>query len=342
MGRKIVNKRSLFKGISLVSFLLAFVLFLNEGCKENVPSSEAESRYAVDTTFIRGPVSFRVACTRKEITIAEHLKLLLELRTKSGYRAELPSFGEKLYQFGIVDYRNYPPYIEKDSTVVTRREYELEPFLSGIYRIEPMTIRFWQEGDTTTHYMSSDTIKVIVNSLLPSDVEELEIKDISPPFAFPSNRRVILVVFASVVLIGVILYMVLSRRRKGERVAPQLPAHEIAFRRLESLLSSGLLEQNRYREFTEEVSDILRYYIEDRFGLRAPERTTEEFLEESQGNLEIDNDKRDMLKEFLSYCDLVKFAALEPSEDDVKRIFETCRDFIEATKRVQEVSEEAA
>ena len=335
MRRKIINRSLCFNGALLAFFLLAFVLPLNEGCRESAPSDKVKYHYAIDTTFIRGPVSFRVACNKKELTIAEHLKLLLELRARSGYRAELPSFGEKLYQFGIVDYRNYPPYIEKDSTVVTRREYELEPFLSGIYKIEPMTVRFWQEGDTTTHYMSSDTIKVIVNSLLPSDVEELEIKDISPPFAFPSNRRVILVVFASVVLIGVILYMVLSRRRKGERVAPQLPAHEIAFRRLESLLSSGLLEQNRYREFTEEVSDILRYYIEDRFGLRAPERTTEEFLEEARDGLPVDKEKKEMLAEFLSYCDLVKFAALEPSPDDVKRLFESCRDFIDATREVE-------
>jgi len=342
MEKKIVNRGLCLRGVSLVFFLLAFILPLNEGCKENVPSGEAKSNYAFDTTFVRGPVSFRVACTKKEITIAEHLKLLLELRTRAGYRAELPSFGEKLYQFGIVDYRNYPPYIEKDSTVVTRREYELEPFLSGVYRIEPMRVRFWEEGDTTTHYMVSDTIKVVVNSLLPSDVAELDIKDISPPLAFPSNRRVILVVFASVVLIGVIIYMLLSRKKKGERVTPELPAHEIAFRRLESLLASELLEQNRYREFTEKVSDILRCYIEDRFGLRAPERTTEEFLEESQGNLEIDNGKREILREFLSYCDLVKFAALEPSDEDVKRIFETCRDFVEATKRIQEVNEEAA
>jgi hypothetical protein len=38
----------------------------------------------------------------------------------------------------------------------------------------------------------------------------------------------------------------------------------------------------------------------------------------------------------------VKFAALEPSADDVKRTFETCKEFIEMTKVREEVKAEAA
>ena len=97
----------------------------------------------------------------------------------------------------------------------------------------------------------------------------------------------------------------------------------------------------RYREFTAEVSDILRYYIEDRFGLRAPERTTEEFLVEAGAGLPVGAEQKDILKAFLVHCDLVKFAALEPSSEDVKRTFDTCRDFIDTTKRTEEVNQAA-
>ena len=38
----------------------------------------------------------------------------------------------------------------------------------------------------------------------------------------------------------------------------------------------------------------------------------------------------------------MKFAALEPSIEDVERTFATCKDFIEATKAREEVKAEAA
>ena len=70
-----------------------------------------------------------------------------------------------------------------------------------------------------------------------------------------------------------------------------------------------------------------------RLNHRAPERTTEEFLDELRHEDALQSEYRDLLAEFLRHCDLVKFAALEPTEIDVKRTFETCRDFVDATKR---------
>jgi hypothetical protein len=104
------------------------------------------------------------------------------------------------------------------------------------------------------------------------------------------------------------------------------------------LLARKLVEEKRYREFTAEVADILRRYIEDRFGLRAPERTTEEFLAEAGTGLDVGGDRKKILADFLIHCDLVKFAALEPSDDDVKRTFNTAKDFIDATKSLEEVN----
>jgi hypothetical protein len=57
--------------------------------------------------------------------------------------------------------------------------------------------------------------------------------------------------------------------------------------------------------------------------------------------LPVDARKKDILKQFLVHCDLVKFAALEPSIEDVERTFATCKDFIEATKAREEVKAEA-
>jgi len=322
----------------------AFVLFLvllcaAASCNKGKGGKEKEFEFA--RSFEGGPVGFRVSLSDSAVTIAERVKMLLETRAQKGWRAELPKFGEKLDQFGIVDYRNYQSELAKDGAVVTKRLYELEPFLSGEYKIPPMEVAFYQEGDSTRHALESDTIVVKVTSLLPKDKASLDINDIAPPVKFPFGWRNILIVIGCVAAAAAAL-LLWKRRRIKEKITPKLPAHEIAYRKLEELLARKLVEEKLYREFTAEVADILREYVEDRFGLKAPERTTEEFLVEVSPALPVDAEKKDILKKFLLHSDLVKFAALEPSVEDVERTFATCRDFIEATKAREEVKAEAA
>jgi hypothetical protein len=296
--------------------------------------------YDIDETYRRGPVSFRTALSRDSITIAENVTMLLEVRAREGYTAELPRFGEKLERFGIVDYETGRPELRGD-TVVTRRTYELEPFLSGDYAIPPMAVRFRAEGDTLVYTVESDTLRVRVNSILPDDLSDLDIRDIADPAEIPADytRAVIIAAVAVAAALGLVLLW--RRRRVRPLAARRITAHEAAYEALEMLLARGLVEEKRYKEFTAEVADILRRYIEDRFGLRAPERTTEEFLMEAGTGLDVDEDRKKILADFLVHCDLVKFAALEPSADDVKRTFNTAKDFIDATRREEEVSEAA-
>ena len=296
-----------------------------------------DESYDIDETYRRGPVSFRTAVSSDSITIAESVTMLLEVRAREGYTAELPRFGEKLELFGIVDYRTDRPELRGD-TVVTRRTYELEPFLSGDYAIPPMTVRFRAEGDSLVYSVESDTLRVHVASILPADLSELDIKDLAGPAEIPADYTWAAVIAAVAAAAAAGLFLLWRRRRAKPLAARRIPAHETAYEALEMLLARGLVEDKRYREFTAEVADILRRYIEDRFGLRAPERTTEEFLAEAGTGLDVGGEQKNILADFLAHCDLVKFAALEPSADDVKRTFNTAKDFIDATKRGEEVS----
>ena len=323
--------------------LIGVVAAILASCGGDEESAVAGS-FEIDETYRRGPVSFRAALSRKEITIAERVTMLLEIRALEGYRAELPSFGEKLELFGIVDYETFRPELRGD-TVVTRRTYELEPFLSGDYAVPPMPVHFTAEGDSVVYTVESDTLRVRVNSILPEDLTELEIRDAAGPVDIPADYTLAIVISAAILAAAAAIYLFWRRRTAKTAAALRVPAHEIAYRAFEILLARGLVEQKLYKEFTAEVADILRRYIEDRFGLRAPERTTEEFLAEAREGLPVDEERKRILSEFLEHCDLVKFASLEPGEEDVKRTFAVARDFIEATKpseEVREASSEAA
>ena len=80
------------------------------------------------------------------------------------------------------------------------------------------------------------------------------------------------------------------------------------------------------------VSDTIRWYLEERFSFRAPERTTEEFLYELQGTDLLTPDQKTSLGEFLQRCDLVKFARYEPGEPELRDLHDSALRLVEETE----------
>ena len=66
--------------------------------------------------------------------------------------------------------------------------------------------------------------------------------------------------------------------------------------------------------------------------MRAPEETTEEFLSALQQSDALRQHHKGLLKQFLQHCDLVKFAELEPSTEDIQGTFDACKNFIIETQ----------
>jgi hypothetical protein len=99
-----------------------------------------------------------------------------------------------------------------------------------------------------------------------------------------------------------------------------LSPYQIALAALEKLREENLPVE----EFYTRLSDIVRQFIEGEFGLRAPERTTEEFLAEAT----LPAESMALLAAFLRESDLVKFARLRPGKDDIERAFGAAETFV--------------
>ena len=81
-------------------------------------------------------------------------------------------------------------------------------------------------------------------------------------------------------------------------------------------------------EYYTRLSNIVRQYLENQLQLRAPERTTEEFLYElAQGN-RLSDDHKNLLASFLQEADLVKFARHQPDAADRQRAFRAAERFL--------------
>jgi hypothetical protein len=124
----------------------------------------------------------------------------------------------------------------------------------------------------------------------------------------------------------------LLRRRAGAGpdavLAPPEPAHEKALRALRRLRGGPRRTRAEIEAFYVGVSAALRVYLEDRFGLRAPERTTEEFLQDAERGGPLSASQCIELGRFLVQCDLVKFAAMQPPDDAHLATLAIAEDFV--------------
>jgi hypothetical protein len=105
-----------------------------------------------------------------------------------------------------------------------------------------------------------------------------------------------------------------------------------AKRELARLRNAALRTPAEIAAFYVDVSHVLRTYLEERFGLHAPERTTEEFLQEVEAGRDLDVAQRLQLQRFLSQCDLVKFAAQIPDAAVHAATLASAEQFVETTR----------
>jgi hypothetical protein len=134
------------------------------------------------------------------------------------------------------------------------------------------------------------------------------------------------------VLAALLAFFLWSKRRKKQQVTAPVPPHVRARQKLDAAL--GLIHDPR--AFCISVSDTVRVYLEERFQLRAPERTTEEFLRDLQKTASLNAEQKDYLSAFLEQCDLVKFARFEPTESALRQLHESALRLVHETQYREE------
>lgn len=150
-----------------------------------------------------------------------------------------------------------------------------------------------------------------------------------PPEESPAAWWPWLALGGVVLLLGIGAFFLLRRRRT---LLPFLKAplpHEKALKALQEL--SRHLREDHHLEFAKQVSQIVRVYIQERFGLRAPHRSTEEFLREASARPELGPPDRELLREFLGKCDKVKFARRQLALPQMQALHQSALRFVQGT-----------
>jgi hypothetical protein len=137
------------------------------------------------------------------------------------------------------------------------------------------------------------------------------------------------------VLAGVGLLIVWATRRRHTAlrvVAPDLSlaAWEAALRDLERL--APWLVSERSRDYGIASTQVLRGFVEWRFGVRAPRLATEEFLAEASRHDALPVAQRGGLERYLRLCDLLKFARTRAECAELRELHQAAVEFVMASK----------
>ncbi len=227
-----------------------------------------------------------------------------------------------------------------------KRMIILQSFDSGLYRLPPLAY-LTDEGDTV--YSNTVTLKV-----LPANVDSLttihSMADVAnggwkwydwlPDFIIDYWGWILVCLL--IIAGGVWTWLVMKKKvsmplaHKPKPVSP----YEAAIAGLEQLKEEHLCENGREKEYYTRLTDILRRYLDGRFGINAMEMTSSQILRALEKQPDT-REHKSMMQRVLEMADFVKFAKMRPMPDDNVASWNRAAQFVEETKPAPEpVAEE--
>jgi hypothetical protein len=183
----------------------------------------------------------------------------------------------------------------------------------------------------------------VIKGVAPEIEKDKEKRDILGPVAVRvTTLRLLGWLAAALLLAGLVFGAVrLWRRRPHRELAvpvPIRPPHEVALEALSRLEAKGLPAKGQFKVFHLELSEILRRYLGERYGIWALDMTTGELLD-ALGRLPTEGLSLSELSWVCSQGDLAKFAKGEPTADDCKQALTLVRQTVLRTRTPQRAAE---
>jgi hypothetical protein len=279
------------------------------------------------------PVEIRAAVDPDTVPIGTPVRYTLTIAAAPEVEIVLSQPTERLGDFEIVDFGDLPPGEWEGRRVVTRW-LDVVGFEPGYHLVRSPPVLYRRPGEELVEAPAVETVITVESLLEQAGDATRDIRDIKGPEDVPPNWRPWALaggLLAAALALALVLSRVLGRDRRARLPAPPPPPHEVAYAELERLRRRGLVESGLFKDYYSALSDIVRTYVEQRFGLRAPEMTTEEFLLTSARGGVLASGHRALLGEFLTESDLVKFARHVPAIADTERAWAAAKRFVDET-----------
>ena len=224
----------------------------------------------------------------------------------------------------------------KGSVVITS-------FEEGLYELPQIAVqRLSPDGVIDT--LVFDPVRLEVKTM-PVDTATFVPHDIKGQIRYPVTLMEIVPwiglfwAVAVLVILAVCLVMMYRRSTDPENVRRD-PAHIVALRRLDRYRGTGMWVPEKQKAFYSGVTDTLREYMSERFGVSAMEMTTAEIFEQLKDK-EMPEGIRREVRDLFDRADFVKFAKYVASDDDNASALPVAVRFVTETYQA-EVEEESS
>lgn len=280
-----------------------------------------------------GPAYMKQLQPRDSILIADQIEYGVTLDgVKDGTGLAFADFGEILPKDTLALVRNW----QIDTLKVTGKKKDpasrlfnirasvvLAPFEEGHYVLPPIPVERTVDGKVDT--LCFEPLEMDVKTM-PVDTATFEIHDIKGQMRYPLTFAEVAPWLAALWLLAVLVILawaLISIRRKKDSGIPavQEPSYITALRRLEKYRGDKFWAPERQKAFYSGITDALKTYIDDRFGVDAPEMTTAELFDALKGHKDLTPELFAEMKELFERADFVKFAKYTaPDEDNAKAL----------------------
>jgi len=309
----------------VINILLAFSLFIS------VEAQDVKVTAAFDSSkiFIGDQIGFKVIIDQP-----------------ADLRLTLPFFKDTLCKnIEILNGPAFDTVQSNDKRLRIVEEYLVTSFDSGLYQLSPVFAEIKNENGLKRFYSDYSQLEVMRVKIAPQDTTA-KIFDIIEPYKAPVTLGEILPWILIAAIIAVVVWLLIRILRKFKKTKTGMeplinpdPAHVIAFRDLEKLKGEMLWQKGETKQYYTRLTDILRQYLENRYGIFSLELTTSETLKELVKTGFKKNESYNNLKSILTGADLVKFAKHKPLPEENELHFDNSWSFVQITKAIEENGE---
>lgn len=260
------------------------------------------------------------------VRLDRDLLLTFRITAPSNLSVNLPPLADRCQGFTISG--DYEKEIQNAGAMVVReRCLRLTPLPGAEYRLAPLAASIDFRDSKT--WVPTRPVRFDVAPLLPKDGGVVG-KPKGPVRIGPGPKTAGLYLIA-LLLTTAIVYLIwkLGLRVQREIKLRRMSPRERALHELSELIARDLVGHDQVKEFYFELTMIVRRYIERAHAIRAPEQTTEEFLDAASRDPRFSRDVVNRLRAFLQAADLVKYAAFQPEKPVVDQALDSAKNYVE-------------
>ncbi len=292
--------------------------------------------FLVLTFFSQNSISQTATATldRNEIRIGEPIRLTLNVDAMMNTKISWPQFADKIDSFDVT-YKSVVDSIPNEKGKTISQTFNITAFDSGNYELKPIVFLLDTNDDDQI-----DTVKTKTQLITVTTVEVDTTKGIRPikglmEVSIGWRERLPWIIGGGIVLLigGVITFFATRKKPAQEIPVRQIlmrPIHEIALEKLTQLEEEKLWQKGEEKQYHLRLSEIMREYLDYRFGFIAIEATTEEIISHMSKE-HLSQKLFAKLKEIFESGDLVKFAKMNLLPDEHHRCLTNAVEFVNGT-----------